>query len=523
MQDVKSLPVKYQSQYYAKLGQIYWEKDKKEGVFWLNKAIENALSPKTDYQDGQEKVDVLTHLFFSFNVFEKDAALGRKLLDAITETLYDEVKTKGSDDFNAKLIYIAPGLLKTDEQLAFDLAMLSLQGKQPVINYNSIYFFEKAKNKNQDLSSRYFSRMVEVVRTGGDRNLLEGLMNINTSNLNSWLKPPFISDAQKLELLELLSLFIQKESAELYSKKGNDCYITRRYGMFYLDAYKKLLPPRAAVVEQAINICTASNIEPWKKPGYFKNRSVRTSQELLDFAKELPDKRVQTSWLYSAALRAETEMNYRFGIGILDGIEPTARIDLRTWEIIRAQITAKLVLELLKSDNFEEAKQEIKNSPPELRPDVISRVMFSLGNFKTKNKQITYDLLDQMRTDIENPDFYSDDRSKVNRFQPDHFFKLANEFYYLGYKADALSVLENYSKLQNQMSRRSLPEKDFREYFGLSFAPVFPGRFAETDYDRIYLVFGNIEPVKVRLKLRCILLHEIVNSFYIAIPSVRSN
>ena len=525
LKDIKFLPTKNQSQYYAELGQIFWykEKNKKEGIFWLTKAVNNALNPATNYNDSLEKVDVLSHILFYFDISKKDTALGQRLIAAITETLYEEVKTKGSDDFSDELISLARKLITIDENLAFDFAMLSLKGKKPAVNRGVNDFFVVAKLKNEALLNLYFSKLVEVVKTGGNRNLLESLMTINSPRFNYRTTAPYISETQKIELLEVLFPFIKNEAAELFSKKRNDCNLTRSYGVPYLDDFKKFLPTYALTVEQAINICKTANIEEWKKPDFFKSKNLKTSQEILDFAKELPEKEMQTNWLYSAALRAETEKNYRFGINILDSIEPPDTKDTFTWQIIRSQITSNLFLELLQNGNVEEAQLELKNAPPALRPNIISRLIFSLGNLKNKNKQITYDLLNQMRSDIERPEFYSKDRSRINKFDPDNFFKLSKEYYYLGYPNDALSILENYSKIQNQMSNRIDSENDSREYFGFSFAPVFPGRIVEDNYDSIYQIFDNIESVKMRLKLRCILLNETVNSLLITLPNTKQS
>lgn len=508
LQDIKALKKPDQARNYTQLGKLFWEKDKKEGIFWLSKGIEIALNPATNYKDNREKFDVLKNILVFDDVFEKDEVLGKRLLSGITEILFEELKTARSGDYGASLIFLAGHLLKRDEKFAFDLAILSLKGKKPVIDWNSFEFFMKLKMQNEALANQYFARIIEVVKLGGDNEQLKNLVRLAAQYYLPTRKPPHVSEPQMRELLDVLAPFIQKESEDLLQKNRNDCELTISYATLFLDDYKKLLPQKTAIIEQAINACQMSAIDDWKKPD-FNNKKRRTSLEYLESAKAIGDKEAQARFLLAASAFARYEKNYRLSIRILDGIDEDLREKLIEWEFQRVYSTRDFIVELFKTDGFAEIQEIIEKTPPGLRPYIILDAAKYLGALGEKNKQITFDLLNRAKAEFNKMDF----PPPADKFQPffvnpAKFKSLVNLYYRLGYRNEALETYEEFIALLNHLSRRFAYENKDGEKFSYYYYSSLPAQLVETDFELIYQNIGKIEALPVRLIFKFNLLEE---------------
>ena len=178
LQEIKALPNKEKAEYYGRFGRTFLYKDKKEAEFWIGKALEIAFNPATEYKDTKEKIKVVQGILGFYEVLENEEALFKKPLAEIVKILNQEVNEKRSDEYGDILIRLALDLLKKDENLAVDLAILSLKGNKPVFDWDSYQFLTESKKKNEALSERYFAKMLDVVKTSGKVEYFYGLLRV---------------------------------------------------------------------------------------------------------------------------------------------------------------------------------------------------------------------------------------------------------------------------------------------------------------------------------------------------------
>lgn len=482
-----------------------------------------------------ELIFVIEDILLFHVVLENEEALFKKPLAEITKILYEEVNEKRSDEYSEILISLANQLLEKEEKLAFDLAILSLKGNKPVFNWNSYSFFSELKKKNETLSNQYFAKMLEVVKLSGNRENLEGLLTISFNMFRgaifpSMQRPQNITETQKRDLLVVLVPFIEKESEELSQKKRDNCALARGYGKRFLEDYRKLLPQRAGVIEQALNICQMSEIDFWKKPDF--NRTLKTSQDYLDFAKEVGDKAMRANLiLFAASFAAQNEQNYRLAIEILDGMDEDSRKILNInywWEIQRLQSSSGFIIELFNKGSFAEINQFIKNSPQKLRPFIILHAMNRLRSYSAKNKQMLFDLLNQAKAEffkIEIP--VPTDNSFFNLSSLAQIHLLVSFYYDLGYKTEAIETFEEYINFLNRFERRVSSDNNGERRNLYFYYHQLPKNFIETYFEQIYQNIERIEALPGRLSFRLNLFREILdyqsNSIPISIPAYNPN
>jgi hypothetical protein len=511
LREIQTFSNKEQAYFYARLGSIFWEqKQQKEGIDWLTKAVELGISPSNDYKDNSEKLSRLWNLLS--NVLKKDAALENKLISKIKEIKIDETNPDVLEDANKTYILIAEQIFtrKGDEKLAFELAMLSLKGKKPAINWYSSEFFRALKPRFENLANAYFAKLVETVKINGNKDLLFNLVTyFDASRLSNYPTKDSrfsISEAQKRDLLELLFPLIQNDSEALALKKKDSCGAITAWGLKYLEDYKRLLPEKSIIVEQAVAICQSAEIEPWKKPDFLK-RPRKTSQDLLDLAKEIGDKKVRSNYLENAASHAKEEKNYRLSLNILDGIDNEFRDYF--WNFLKLTTSSELVKELFKSGDFGEIKNVLNGLPTEYRPFVIVDAVYSIWRLKPEEKEFVLDLMSQARAG-----FNKMDKSPlaVGDFttNPTKFGQMTLLYVKFGFYEEAIAAHEESIKALNRYAE-NLPEKYKEKNIipRVSSYSRFTNQYPPNDIDfvnqyfeRIYENIDKIENSHLRLSER---------------------
>lgn len=512
LQEIQTFNHEDQAYFYAKLGDIFWEYDKKEGIYWLTKGIELGVNPATDYKNDKEKLSSLVSLFY--RVSEKDVVSADKIISKIKEIKIDESNPDILRYANETYISFAEHILsrKNDEKLAFEFAMLSLKGTNPAINWDTSDFFWKLKYKNENLANAYFAKLFEVVKSNGDIDLTSKFVmefNRHRFNKNARLN---ISDSQKKDLLELVLSFVRQESEKLMLGQIDDCAVTRSWGVGFLEDYKRHLPGKLPLVEQAIAVCQNAEIEHWKKPDFLK-KPLKTSLDYLVLAKEIPDKKLQANYLKVASSLARSEKFYRISIKILDSIEPEFRDDYWAW--MKFDSKSEFVEELFRKNDFTEITKILESSPPEYRHFII----VNLFNFKynprlePSQREFVLDLMSQARAGFNKMDKFI--VNGINPFlNPTKFSDLTRLYVKFGLYDEAIASHEESIKLFNRLVI-TLPSK-YKEIDAiprsssfLSFTNQFPRNdldFFNKYFDRIYENVGTIENSRTRLFERLELL-----------------
>jgi len=500
LQEIQALPSKNQISYYTYLGRDYWDYDKKEGNYWLTRAIEIALSPATDYKDEAEKLTSLWNILVW--VPDAETTLANRLLTQIKLIKIDESDPDALERANSTYLALAEHFLnKGDHQTALAYGILSLKGKKPRIDWHSSEFFKLFKFKNESTANAYFAKIIESVKFNADKNLTEGLVNyFMFKGLSNYPKQD-ISDSQRKDILEQLVPYIENEQQEITLKKITKCGLPFHWGASFLDDYKRLLPERASIVEQTVAVCRKAENLSWKTPEFLK-KPRNTSQDWLDLAKEIPDKKIQARYLQTAASRARDEKNYQLSNSILDGIEKDFRDP--HWTYSKIETVSKWSIELFKNDQLPEINRILESSPSEYVPFIIVKSLFYMYAQKPYQKEFVLNLMNTARAGFNSIERYpANFDSSIN---PTQFANLTQYYVKYGFYEEALATHEESIKAYNRLLN-NLPsqfkDKIIPRY--TSFArftnqtPPNDLEFIDRYFDRIYENLGKIESPRTRL------------------------
>jgi len=401
------------------------------------------------------------------------------------------------------MISLASNLAQKDEQLVFNLALRSLKGKKPSIDSNATRFFTRLKVNNPALSEMYFEKLLKAIKKSDDRNILVEVLDRSLLSSSEDSSSFQISESQSKELLEILLPRIKKESQELLEKKRTNCGLINT-GRRLLGNFQTLLPSKTSIVQEAINVCNKSEIDPWKKPGFLKGRYLKTSEDYLELSKTIGNKETQASWVYAAALKARDEKNYKLSISILDGIDTNSKVRLRQgWDWTRIEVSKNLIREFIGNKSFAEVDAVIDEAPPQLRPYIILEVLGPLGGFAYTYPDLRHRLLDRAKAEFARMDFPlpAPVRSYWLPVNPAKFLNLVDGYYQAGDKNEAIGILRECVRLQNQLST-TYATKDANGRIVSYYHFSLNKRFIEDNYESVCQSIGQIEATPIRLEFR---------------------
>ncbi|HMS40230.1 MAG TPA: hypothetical protein PKE69_08395 [Pyrinomonadaceae bacterium] len=515
LQEIQTFSRKDQAKYYAQFGNMIWEHDQKEGDFWLGKAVEIGINPATEYKDEAERLSSYWNLLS--NVLDENAVLSERLISKIKEIKIDETNLETLESANKTYIVIAHQILNRKEEansadinLAFEFALLSLKGKKPAFSDFCVRILLHLKHKNENLSNIYFTKLLEAAKNTSNEGWFIAYLfeeNFNYS-LKSWRRD--MPDSRVKVFLELMLPFIQRESEALISKKSDDCITAKGWGLKYLKDFKRLLPTKSPIVEKAIAVCQNAEIPHWKKPDFPKN-SPKTSQDFLNLAKKITDKKIQTSYLRAAANLAIHEKTFTLSNEILDGFEKEFRDSNWVWS--KVHTNSKWIEELFKTDNFDEIINVLNNSPREYRPFIIVGSLNSMYQLKSNQKEFVLDLMNQARADF----------NKINKFteyppnfatNPTIFGQLTMLYIRFGLYEEAITTHQetiiSMNRILKTLSSEELNKNFFRYqspqfYFIIQF-PSTKIEIVNQYYGVIYENIGKIEHPRTRISERLFFL-----------------
>ena len=515
LQELQTFPAASQAEDYSELGEIYWEHDPKEGNLWFTKGVDIALNPATVYANEAEKLTVLWNMLVDF---PKEETLNRnRLLAQIRQIRIDESKPEHSKHANEIYVLIAEHLFRRgEEEPGFEFAVLSLKGKHPAINWEASEFFKLLKYKRESLANEYFAKMLESVKLNADPNLTNDfVVYFALSSISNFPKddPRFkISDSQKRDLLSLLLPSIETDYEALILKKSAECGAVSQWGERFAEDYKRLLPEKSTFVEQAVAVCRSTRNLPWLTDE-FRRKPRKTSQDLLNLAKEITDKKIQANYLDLAAQKARDEKNYRLSNSILDSIEKEFRNPY--WGTAKIETLSKLIAEHFAKDQLPEIHWLLESAPPEYVPYIITRAMFYIHASKPPQKEFVLNLLNTARAKfmaIER--FPSKPEFALN---PTEFGNLTQFYVKFGFFDEAIATHDEAIKAFNRLVNNLPPETKDKTIRRRSSFASFTNQFPPSDlvfidkyFDRIYENIGRIEAPRTRFYDRMRFLQKVL-------------
>jgi hypothetical protein len=500
IREIEGLERKDQARYYVQLGDVLWESDQKEANIWLSKGTELASNQTVEYENNNKKLSALWNSLI--NVLEKDKVKSDKIISEIRKMASE--KFDNPKDANETFILIADQILSriNDENTAFEFAMISLKSEKPVIVWHSSEFFRLLNHINQNLADKYFNEMIKVAKLKENSHLVSVLAYIADKRLLGNVPFKQLSEPTEKNLLEFLLPFIQNNALELKNKKKNDCYPILNYGIRFLEGYKRLLPEKSLIVEDAINVCQNADIESWKKPDFAK-RNRKTSQDYLDLAKEITDKRIKTNYLHSASSLASKEGNHKLGISILDSIDTEFRDE--SWVNSKIDLLSNLVKELYSKNDFPEITKIINDTPEDYRPYIIVHSLQSFSFQNQNQKELVSTLLRQAKIDFNKIDKFTENKLKAFH-SPTQFGNLVKYYVKLGLYEEAIATHKECVKSLNRLMTNLPSELKEKRIYRMSSYSRFTNQsppndleFIDRYFDQIYRNISLIEDKNIRL------------------------
>jgi hypothetical protein len=484
--------------YYAKLGEIWWEKDQKEGKQYLEKAVEYAVSPATDYKNFKEQISKLRDLLKI--VSPKDASLEKKIISKLNELSVGE--NTGENNLNSDAILeTAVLLVDIDIQRAYNLGVSTLKQKQPVFSFRSVRLFLNIRNKNEILANNFYKQALEVAKLNVSDDFIDNLFRISFPE--SYEFPPVSDDSLRKHFLGILSQNIQTEAQNVLEKKQENCNFTKYYGVKIFNQYKQLLPEKTVVIEKAIGICQVSD-EIKNKDGLSPDEQPKTIEDYLELAKLTNDKKLRNKYLLEAALIAnQQQKKFKLAIEILDQIDDDERnTPPAVWDIERLTATTSLIIELIENNYLQDVNETIKKSPAKLRPEIRISVADKLDS--VKNKLYGYELLNEAKVELAKTDFKFSSASPVFINSPLSYKNLTDLYLTFGYQPDAIETFDDSIKSLNRYVADT-PEDNIpslkRSVNWKVFAD-FPDKFIEVYFQRIERGFAEIENIPIKLDIQ---------------------
>lgn len=504
--DINKLDAADRAFFYARLGETWWEKDKNEAGNYFNKAVEYATSPATEYKDAQEKFQLLRDLLKT--VASKDVKLEKKIIAALTEASEELSETDNTANSEA-ILKTARSIVDTDVQKAFNLGILTLRQKNPVFSFSSVLLFLKIRGKNETLANNYYAQALTVAQTKATGDFLDNLIGLAFPEVSVAVgeKPQWTQVSDELlrkRCLSILADYIKNEAEDSLEKKRTDCRTTSFYGIKLLNQYKLLLPEKAPVISQAINICQVS-LEPKNKPDSTLDEKPKTIEELLELAQETEDKELKTKYLLDAAHLANKQKKYKLAVKILDDVGEDMRDKPPgVWEFNRQISTASLILELIENENLSETYDTFKKSPDVTRTFIKISVIDKLD--PKKHKQLGYDLLNDVRKEFNKLDLKPMENVRVIVSDPTLFKYVAVLYDKFGFPNEAVETYQDSIKSLNRYIAQisSDRRKETVRLLPLNWSVYadFQSPLFENHFESIEQSISQIEFQPIRLNVR---------------------
>ncbi|MFM9905007.1 MAG: hypothetical protein ACKVQJ_10610 [Pyrinomonadaceae bacterium] len=487
---------------YGLLGEAWWEKDSAKGKFWLDKAVEYAVSPATEYTDKKEKLQVVRDLLKI--VASKDAVLEKKLVTVLSETSED-LSDKDAEENSEAILQTAISLVDVDVQRAFNLGVFTLRQKTPVFSFTSMRLFLKMQKRNETLANNYYALALGVAKTNETSDFFDNLIRLSFPEPTD-SEHAFVSDNRlRRSLLETLSDRIEIEAEEVLEKRRNDCNLTGYYGRRLLSNYEALVPERLQIIIQAINTCQISLKKDEKSSSPFDEKP-KTIDEFLSAAEKTDDKSKKAEYLIEAARLAERQKQYKRAIQILYTVDGDMRNKpFGVWEATLLFAATPLIIEFIENDNLPEMYGIFKKLPDVTRTLVRISVIDKLD--EKKYRFLGYELLGEARKELGRIDFKPVGKDvRVLLANPTMFEDVVYFYNKFGYQTEAIETYDESIKALNRFTAQIASEEkhqrnDSQPIKWTDYAD-FNGSFYETYFQRIDQNISQIEYKTVRLAVR---------------------
>ncbi|HEU4510489.1 MAG TPA: hypothetical protein VFR78_19800 [Pyrinomonadaceae bacterium] len=350
----------------AQLSNLWWESERNQANTWIEKSVDAiAFYPAEEVKQQRPRFFQVTRqvlALISMHNKKQSTRLVRILSDSEKEIPDNEKK------LNAEaLIEQALGFVNTDAARAAELGRVALALEFPP---NAYRLALALRGKNPDLANQFVKAALLSVSTTPTTARLFSLQRMafpehGNANVPANLLPP---RELKISFLNFVAEHLRQRQLAFSSKQIGGCADEAVFATRLRSSFTELLPEKAPLVEQAIEICLA-HVKPQTKQLLNRDLQKTDVEEMLKEADGIQnDPMVRGRYLLNAALAAVQQKKWPLAIQILEKMNDDERkVDVEFWEDLRLDAGAALAVAEFKEGDVPRAQQTLKDLPEPLR------------------------------------------------------------------------------------------------------------------------------------------------------------
>ncbi len=474
---------------FAQMGDLWRQSNSSQSDVWFEKAVDTIFFYSTNDTKDNRKIFFQTTRQILNIISNKNQKQSNRLLKILTELNKDDETEK---DVNADaLIKYALQIVKDNPSSAAQIGITALRTGRPKEFYKLILELNRG---NKPLANLVFREALAIARISPDYYILQNLQiaafpeNMQIDFPSDLMMPPQI----RSQTLNFFADYIIQLQADLITKKISKCSTEALQVSQLKKQFVDLLPQRAALVQQAIDICLAEQsaqrrqIQDTIKSG--------TVEELLKLADEnKDDPLVRTAYLYRAALLSYSQKKYEITIEILESMNENERqANLEFWEQARAESAGFLAYVQLQKDDLQSSYKTLQDTPSLIRP--FAQVVF-LKQFpenESSNYSLRAETLNETRKN-----FIASEKSFAEK--TNYWFSLIKLYSSLKLQAEAAEVFKEIVKASNTASEENSNGQD--EIKSNMISSSFSANLFEKQETTVLNTVGLIREYKARINV----------------------
>ncbi|HXG84733.1 MAG TPA: hypothetical protein VNI84_11960 [Pyrinomonadaceae bacterium] len=367
---------------YAQIGDLWWKSDQTQSNVWFEKSVDSIFF----YSSEDIKTNSAKYILITGEVLKIIADRNPKQSNRLTKIL-SEIENLSKDDKNLNadvLIQLAIETGEKNPQKAFQLGVAAFRVGNPT-NYAQLLL--RLRQYDARLSDRLFHTAFSATVASQDYMMMQELKMTAFPEivLPDIPKEMYLPEPLKVETLNFFADYINQQQIKFTNKTIPKCVSEAGLVISLTNQFANLLPQKAPLVQQAINVCLANQNTIIKEVDEaFASGSI---EELLSKAdEEKENANLRGAYLFKAILLAMEQKKYALVIKILDGMSKEDRErDVQFWEEMRYESAGGLASIQIKENDLAGAVRTLNDVPTSILPfaQVISAKECAARNAQT--------------------------------------------------------------------------------------------------------------------------------------------
>jgi hypothetical protein len=383
----------------AQLSNLWWESERNQANTWIQKSVDAiAFLPAEEVKQQRAKFFQVTR-----QVLALISTHNKKQSNRLVQILGDSGKETADKEtkLNAEaVIEQALRLVNTDAARAAELGRLALALEFPSNAYKLAW---DLRRNNSDLANQFVRAALSSASTAPTTAKLYGLQRMVFPEHGNASVPANLLPTRELKIsfLSFVAELLRQRQLAFSSKQIRSCSDEAVFTMRLKSSFAELLPEKAPMVDQAIEICLA-NVKPQTKQLLNQDLQKTDVEEMLKEADGIQnDPMARGRYLLNAAFAAVQQKKLPLAIQILEKMNDDERkVDVEFWEDLRLDAGAALAVAEFKEGDVPRAQKTLKDLPEPLRSLGQISFVVQISPQDLTCSQFCTDLLNEARRSI---------------------------------------------------------------------------------------------------------------------------